>query len=139
MRHLQLECSRELFRALTQHPFYRWANSLIGAMNAPNPATWSALSFYEFTHRSFHVFFAGGLLFDGCHPTEPLVTRERGDIFPSCQCFWRSQEGSTQIGRHFMHGAIRNFCCHMPILHACPSLRLFMSENAVCNLLLMLL
>jgi len=51
-------------------------------MGATDPATGTPLAFFELTAETLNVLLAhcGGLY--GLHPADPLVARERGDVFP---------------------------------------------------------
>jgi len=52
-------------------------------MSTAHPATRTALAFSEFLYRSVEMVFSGGGGFNGDNPTNPFITGQGSDIFPS--------------------------------------------------------
>lgn len=53
-------------------------------MNTAYPATGTALSCFEFTHKYFEMVFPRLLFFDEGNPANPLITREWSETLPVC-------------------------------------------------------
>lgn len=56
-------------------------------MGASWPTTWSALAVAKVFFGNADAFFSGFLFFGVFYPTNPLVSGEWGDIFPSGEGF----------------------------------------------------
>lgn len=85
-------------------------------MDATGPTTRPAYSLFELRAHPLDMLFSGFRFLDGDGPTDPLVTRERSDIFPFCPRRRISGERLSQIRRQLMYRTVRNpFLSHKAI------------------------
>ncbi len=73
------------------------------SMRTAGPATGPAHAFFELGAHPFDMLPPCLVLLDGDGPADPLVARERGDVFPSCQCVCVGGERLAEIGGKVMY------------------------------------
>jgi len=68
-----------------QHVLLPFTGFLIGAMNAPSPATWALLTFEKFLYRSLDSPYTGLGLFGVLNPANKLVAGDRRQALPQAR------------------------------------------------------
>lgn len=85
----------------------------ISAVRTPWPATRPAHSFLELRAHPLDVLPSGLRFLHRNHPADPLIARERRNVFPFFPRRRIRKEGFAQIRRHAVHRASRDpFPCH---------------------------
>ncbi len=77
-------------------------------MDASHPTAGTFFSFGKFVNSPRDVMSSGCLLFDGFHPANPLVARERTDVFPRRQSGVARKKGRSHICWNFVNYTVGN-------------------------------
>jgi hypothetical protein len=74
-------------------------------MRTAGPAAWPALALFELCTNPLDMLFSCFVLFYGRGPANPLIARERRDVFPSGEHGFVGSKGFPQIRREFVYNA----------------------------------
>ena len=89
-------------------------------MNTTDPTAWPAHPTFQLRKRLLDSYSPRLRFLAACNPADPLVARERRNIFPERQRFWRLNKGLPQILRQFVYCSGGDFYhnCILPTLPA---------------------
>jgi hypothetical protein len=81
-------------------------HGLVIPVDAAHPAAWAAFAFVHFVFHHYDMFGSSLGLGAGDGPADPLIPRQRRDVFPYGQHLFVGQNSLPHILRKFVHGAI---------------------------------